>query len=162
NSVPQAVAGVQVEPASLERPVQEVHVRVAESWQHAAAVEIDPLVADGVGAPLPHVHATRDQATGDGQRTHLRQARVHGVDRAVVEDQAAGSLRGVIPEQEIERRLSRLRRELREGGLDDAVIVQSTDLAYLSGTNPQAHLVVPLEGDPALLVRRTLRRAREE
>jgi Xaa-Pro aminopeptidase len=68
----------------------------------------------------------------------------------------------VIPEQEIQRRLTRLRAELREEGLDGAVIVESTDLAYLSGTNQQAHLIVPVEGDPALLVRRTLRRAREE
>ncbi len=68
----------------------------------------------------------------------------------------------MIPQQEIERRLSRLRSELREDGLDGAVIVQSTDLAYLSGTNQQAHLIVPVEGDPALLVRRTLRRALDE
>jgi Xaa-Pro dipeptidase len=68
----------------------------------------------------------------------------------------------VIPEHEIEWRLGRFRSELRADGLDGAVIVQSTDLAYLSGTNQQAHLVVPVEGDPVLLVRRVLRRAREE
>ena len=137
-------------------------MRVAESGQHAAAVEVDPLVADRVRVALPNVDAARDHAICHGQRAHLRQARVHRVDRAVVEDQAAGSLRGVIPQQEIERRLSRLRSELRENGLDGAVIVQSTDLAYLSGTNQQAHLIVPVEGDPVLLVRRTLRRARDE
>ncbi|MDX6520081.1 MAG: hypothetical protein QOF08_686 [Gaiellales bacterium] len=79
-----------------------------------------------------------------------------------MEDQAAGSLRRVIPEQEIERRLERFRSELRKDGMDGAVIVQSTDLAYLSGTNQQAHLIVPAEGAPALLVRRTLLRARAE
>ncbi len=68
----------------------------------------------------------------------------------------------MIPEHEIEWRLNRFRDELRGDGLDGAVVVQSTDLAYLSGTNQQAHLVVPVEGDAVLLVRRTLRRAREE
>jgi Xaa-Pro dipeptidase len=79
-----------------------------------------------------------------------------------MEDQAAGSVCRVIPEQEIERRLDRFRSELRDDGMDGAVIVQSTDLAYLSGTNQQAHLIVPSQGEPVLLVRRTLLRAREE
>ena len=47
-------------------------------------------------------------------------------------------------------------------GLDAALIVQHTDLAYFSGTNQQAHLVVPAAGDPVLLVRRVLERARAE
>ncbi len=42
------------------------------------------------------------------------------------------------------------------------MIVQNTDLAYFTGTNQQAHLIVPAEGAPRLLVRRTLERAREE
>jgi Xaa-Pro dipeptidase len=68
----------------------------------------------------------------------------------------------VIPADEIEQRLRRLQAAISESGLDAAVIVQSTDLAYLSGTNQQAHLLVPASGDPRLLVRRTLERAREE
>jgi Xaa-Pro dipeptidase len=68
----------------------------------------------------------------------------------------------VVPREEIERRLSALRAALREDGLDGAVVVQNTDLAYLSGTNQQAHLVVPLEGEPTLHVRRVLERARQE
>jgi Xaa-Pro aminopeptidase len=68
----------------------------------------------------------------------------------------------VVPREEIERRLSALRAALREDGLDGAVVVQNTDLAYLSGTNQQAHLVVPAEGEPALYVRRVLDRARRE
>ena len=68
----------------------------------------------------------------------------------------------MIPAAEIERRLSAFRAELEADGLDAAIVVQSTDLAYLSGTNQQAHLVVPLEGEPILLVRRTLERAQRE
>jgi Xaa-Pro aminopeptidase len=68
----------------------------------------------------------------------------------------------VIPAAEIERRLESFRAALSADGLDGAVVVQSTDLAYLSGTNQQAHLVVPATGNPALLVRRTLERAERE
>ena len=67
----------------------------------------------------------------------------------------------VAPEQ-IERRIQALRRGLADVGLDAAVIVQNADLAYFSGTNQQAHLIVPAEGDPLLAVRRTLARAQAE
>ncbi len=66
------------------------------------------------------------------------------------------------PAAEIERRIGRLREELERAGLDAAVIVQHADLAYFSGTNQQAHLVVPARGEPRLLVRRVLERAIRE
>ena len=66
------------------------------------------------------------------------------------------------PAEEIEQRLRRFAAALSEDGLDAAVVVQSTDLAYLTGTNQQAHLIVPASGEPRLAVRRTLARAREE
>ncbi len=66
------------------------------------------------------------------------------------------------PAAEIERRIGRLREELERAGLDAAVIVQHADLAYFSGTNQQAHLVVPTRGEPRLLVRRVLERAGRE
>src|SRR5262249_14568210 len=137
-------------------------VRVGEAGQHAAPVEVDALVADRVALALAHIHAARDHVPGHGQRAHLRQARIHRVDRAVVEDQAAGSLRRVFPADEIHGRLARFQSGLPEHGLDAAVVVQSTDLAYLTGTNQQAHLVVPARGEPRLLVRRTLERAQAE
>ncbi len=68
----------------------------------------------------------------------------------------------VTPRDEIDRRLEALRSALADDGLDAALIVQHTDLAYFSGTNQQAHLVVPVAGDPVLLVRRVLERARDE
>ena len=42
------------------------------------------------------------------------------------------------------------------------MLVQSVDLYYFTGTTQNAHLVVPAEGEPVLLVRRTLERARAE
>ena len=66
------------------------------------------------------------------------------------------------PRDEIERRLDALRSALAGDGLQAALIVQHTDLAYFSGTNQQAHLVVPVTGDAVLLVRRVLERARAE
>jgi Xaa-Pro dipeptidase len=68
----------------------------------------------------------------------------------------------VPPAEEIEQRLRRFAAALSEDGLDAAVVVQSTDLAYLTGTNQQAHLIVPASGEPRLGVRRTLARARAE
>ncbi len=66
------------------------------------------------------------------------------------------------PAAEIERRIGRLQAALRGAGLDAAVIVQHADMAYFCGTNQQAHLVVPAHGEPRLLVRRVLDRARRE
>jgi Xaa-Pro aminopeptidase len=68
----------------------------------------------------------------------------------------------MIPAAEIEGRLARFQAALRGDGLDAALVVQETDLYYLSGTAQSAHLVVPAEGEPTLLVRKTLARAREE
>jgi Xaa-Pro aminopeptidase len=68
----------------------------------------------------------------------------------------------VTPAAEIERRIERLQAALARDGLDGAVIVQHADLAYFSGTNQQAHLVVPARGEPRLLVRRVLERAQRE
>ena len=68
----------------------------------------------------------------------------------------------MIAAEEIDGRLARFQAALAAGGMDAAVIVESTDLAYLTGTNQQAHLIVPASGRSRLLVRRTLERAREE
>lgn len=67
-----------------------------------------------------------------------------------------------VPAAELARRLSRLRAGLREARLDAAVLVQTADLYYFSGTAQDAHLLVPARGEPLLLVRRSLARARRE
>ncbi len=68
----------------------------------------------------------------------------------------------MVPLEQIERRVGALQTALADAGLDAAVLVQHTDLAYFSGTNQQAHLVVPAGGAPRLLVRRTFDRAVRE
>lgn len=47
-------------------------------------------------------------------------------------------------------------------GFDAALIVQQTDLFYFSGTGQDAHLVIPVEGPPLLLVRKDFQRASQE
>jgi Xaa-Pro dipeptidase len=68
----------------------------------------------------------------------------------------------IVPRQEIEQRLGRFQTALRAAEIDAALIVESSDLYYLTGTNQDAHLVVPAEGEPVYLVRRDLGRARDE
>jgi Xaa-Pro dipeptidase len=67
-----------------------------------------------------------------------------------------------VPAAEIERRVSGFQEGLRREGLDAAIVVESSDLYYLTGTVQDAHLVVPAEGEPVYFVRRDLGRAREE
>lgn len=66
------------------------------------------------------------------------------------------------PRSELDNRLRRLQAALNEKGLEGALLHTTTNLLYLSGTAQQAHLWVPAAGDPVLLVRRVLERARRE
>ena len=66
------------------------------------------------------------------------------------------------PEEEILRRVAAVQEAMRARGMDFALVVQNADLYYLSGTIQQSHLVLPAEGEPTLLVRRDVERAREE
>lgn len=68
----------------------------------------------------------------------------------------------MVPRSEIEARLPVFQASLAEAGLAGALVVDQTDLYYLAGTAQSAHLIVPAQGEPALLVRRSLERAREE
>lgn len=63
---------------------------------------------------------------------------------------------------ELAPRILRLRTALAEQGLDGALITSPVNLYYFSGTAQQAHLWVPADGEPLLLVRRVLERARRE
>ncbi len=67
-----------------------------------------------------------------------------------------------VPRAELDHRLTRLREVLTREDLDGALLHGTTSLIYFSGTAQQAHLWVPAEGDPVLLVRRVLERARAE
>ena len=67
-----------------------------------------------------------------------------------------------VPFSEIESRITRLQRNLQEQNLDGALILQNTDLYYLTGTIQQSHLYIPSAGDPLLMVRKSYDRARAE
>lgn len=66
------------------------------------------------------------------------------------------------PASESARRLEILRQGLRAQGLDGALLLQAVDVLWLSGTRQNAALWVPVEGEPQLLVRKSLERARAE
>ena len=58
--------------------------------------------------------------------------------------------------------LKRFQERLAANGVDGAILVQKTDLYYLSGTDQDAHLWVPAHDTPLLMVRKSLERARED
>ncbi|MFZ7125260.1 MAG: M24 family metallopeptidase [Desulfobacterales bacterium] len=66
------------------------------------------------------------------------------------------------PSAELEHRIRRFQGRLKAGGLEGALIVQNADLFYFSGTIQQSHLYIPVEGEPLLMTRKSLRRAMEE
>jgi Xaa-Pro aminopeptidase len=66
------------------------------------------------------------------------------------------------PKSELDQRVAKLQKSLRQSGIDGAVIVQNADLFYFTGTIQRSHLFVPSEGQPVLLVKKTLERAQEE
>lgn len=67
-----------------------------------------------------------------------------------------------VPRSEIARRIGALQAQLARKGLDAALILQTADLFYFTGTIQQSHLWVPVQGEPLLLVRKDLARARAE
>lgn len=67
-----------------------------------------------------------------------------------------------VPANEIARRLTAFRAALVEASIDAALIVEATDLIYLTGVMAEAHLLVPANDDPILLVRRSLERVQAE
>ena len=66
------------------------------------------------------------------------------------------------PAEEIGSRLDKLRPLLEKSRLDGAFFHYKIDYYYLSGTMQDAFLLVPLDRDPVLFVRRELNRARRE
>jgi Xaa-Pro dipeptidase len=67
-----------------------------------------------------------------------------------------------VPAAEIESRITRFQSVLAEAGIDVAIIIQNSDLFYLTGTIQQGQLLVPATGEPVYLVRKDLDRARRE
>jgi Xaa-Pro dipeptidase len=67
-----------------------------------------------------------------------------------------------VPLTELESRLTKVQAGLKGEGIDAALIIQTADLYYLTGTAQQSHLLLPAAGEPLLLVRRDPARARAE
>jgi Xaa-Pro aminopeptidase len=63
------------------------------------------------------------------------------------------------PRSEIDRRLDNLKKQLEANQIDAALMVQRADLFYFSGTIQEAHLYVPVFGEPVLMVFRSFERA---
>ncbi len=64
--------------------------------------------------------------------------------------------------EEILHRIERFKAALANEGMDGALVVQKVDLYYFSGTDQDAHLWVPVSGEPLLLVRKSIDRARKD
>jgi len=64
------------------------------------------------------------------------------------------------PAEEIGERHRKLRQRMESEGMEAFLVVQKMDYFYLSGTAQDALLFVPLDGEPLLLVKRELERAR--
>jgi len=65
-------------------------------------------------------------------------------------------------EKEISNRIERFQDRLAAREVDGAILVQKTDLYYLSGTDQDSHLYVPASGKPVLMVRKSIVRAMED
>jgi Xaa-Pro dipeptidase len=63
------------------------------------------------------------------------------------------------PESEIDQRIEKLKKQLEAQNIEVALIVQRADLFYFSGTVQEAHLWIPVDGDPILMVFKSLERA---
>ncbi|MBT8374027.1 MAG: aminopeptidase P family N-terminal domain-containing protein, partial [Deltaproteobacteria bacterium] len=63
------------------------------------------------------------------------------------------------PKSEIEARIKNLQRKLVENKIDGVLILQKADLFYFSGTIQDAHLYVPADKDPVLMVYKDRKRA---
>jgi Xaa-Pro dipeptidase len=66
------------------------------------------------------------------------------------------------PRSEIDQRLEKLKKQLAQNNIDAALIVQRADLFYFCGTIQDAHLFVPVDDEPILMVFKSLNRARAE
>jgi len=68
----------------------------------------------------------------------------------------------MLTKMESEQRIIRLQNELRTKGIDGALFIYPIDIYYFTGTRQNAVLWVPAEGNPRLLVRKSLSRALTE
>ncbi|MDD2468437.1 MAG: Xaa-Pro peptidase family protein [Desulfobulbus sp.] len=65
----------------------------------------------------------------------------------------------LVPADEISQRISRLQQRVTQQELDGVLILDSVNMYYYTGTMQQGLVVVPAQGEPVFLVRRSLERA---
>jgi Xaa-Pro aminopeptidase len=63
------------------------------------------------------------------------------------------------PQSEIDQRIEKLRTQLKENNIGAALLVQRADLFYFAGSVQEAHLYVPVDDEPILMVFKSLDRA---
>ncbi len=66
------------------------------------------------------------------------------------------------PLEEVENRLGRVRAGMEKQGIEGLLVIQKMNFYYLSGTTQDGLLFVPLDGEPLLMIKRELERARGE
>jgi len=66
------------------------------------------------------------------------------------------------PLSELEHRIQALQTKMAADDLDGILVIQNSDLFYFAGTAQQAHLYIPADGQPIVMVRKDLARARAE
>jgi len=68
----------------------------------------------------------------------------------------------MVPREELYNRIGKLQKSMQKKEIAGALIIQRADLFYFSGTGQNAHLYVPAEGEPVLIVKKSLIRAEQE
>jgi Xaa-Pro aminopeptidase len=63
------------------------------------------------------------------------------------------------PQAEIDQRIEKLRNQLEENNIGAALLVQRADLLYFAGSVQEAHLYVPVDDEPVLMVFKSIDRA---
>lgn len=68
----------------------------------------------------------------------------------------------MIPQAELLNRIMKLQDTMQKDNIAAALLVQRADLFYFSGTGQNAHLFIPAEGEPILVVKKSVARAQQE
>lgn len=68
----------------------------------------------------------------------------------------------ITPAKEINNRISATQKQMNSSGIEALFIVQRIDLFYFSGTAQNGYLYIPASGDPLLMIKKYLPRAKKE
>lgn len=68
----------------------------------------------------------------------------------------------ITPQAEIEKRIGKLQNYLNDQSFDGTLIIFNTDMYYFTGTVQNSFLYVPAQGDPVLMIKKSLKRGKNE